>query len=292
LDKSGQNHVKPHYPHLLPNKENLDFHFLTPSQIFQGKKYELFNEKIEANDVLQGELGNCYLMSIISAMGQRPDLILDAFRSQTINPHGFYEIYFYDTDSTKKIMFVDHYLPYINRGQHMVPLGARPNGEEIWVMILEKAYAKYEGGYANINGGTIIDELFWLTGSFCQEVDLNKTIYAWENLKTICNGKNIVCCKSNRGKGNHSNSSENNIANSHAYSILGANEFKGFKLLTLRNPWGDTEWKGDFSDESNSWTPELKEAFGYDIAKGDNGIFFINFENFKEEFVNMIICYC
>jgi len=27
----------------------------------------------------------------------------------------------------------------------------------------------------------------------------------------------------------------------------------------MRNPWGDGEWTGDWSDGSNLWTPELKK---------------------------------
>jgi hypothetical protein len=40
----------------------------------------------------------------------------------------------------------------------------------------------------------------------------------------------------------------------HAYSIIAAKEALGHKLLMLRNPWGDFEWDGDWSDNSNCWT--------------------------------------
>jgi hypothetical protein len=30
----------------------------------------------------------------------------------------------------------------------------------------------------------------------------------------------------------------------HAYSILDIQEIKGEKILQIRNPWGNTEWKG------------------------------------------------
>lgn len=277
--------------HVPPERVTYPFEFLEPKRIFKTLNYYLFKDKIEANDVLQGELGDCYLMSIISAMGQRTDLISKAFRSLKVNYDGFYQIYFYDVDGQKKIMFVDHYFPYIEKNRQFLPLGSRPHDEEIWVMLLEKAYAKYEGGYANINGGTIINELYWLTGCFCEEFDVTSK-YAWENLMIVCSKKNIVCCKSKQGAGQHSFKSLNNIANSHAYSILGADECDGIKLLTLRNPWGDTEWQGDFSDNSPLWTPKLKEYFGYNIAKGENGVFFIKFEDFIQEFDNVIVCFC
>ena len=36
----------------------------------------------------------------------------------------------------------------------------------------------------------------------------------------------------------------------HAYTLLSAHEANGVRLLRLRNPWGDHEWTGDWSDKS------------------------------------------
>ena len=41
------------------------------------------------------------------------------------------------------------------------------------------------------------------------------------------------------------------IVPGHAYTLLSACEANGVKLLRLRNPWGDHEWTGDWSDKSN-----------------------------------------
>uniref|UniRef100_A0A182N3N8 Calpain catalytic domain-containing protein n=1 Tax=Anopheles dirus TaxID=7168 RepID=A0A182N3N8_9DIPT len=37
----------------------------------------------------------------------------------------------------------------------------------------------------------------------------------------------------------------------HAYSVLRVSRLDDVKLICLRNPWGHTEWKGDWSDESS-----------------------------------------
>jgi len=39
----------------------------------------------------------------------------------------------------------------------------------------------------------------------------------------------------------------------HAYAVLAANEVEGHKLVQVRNPWGRTEWTGDWSDNSQLW---------------------------------------
>jgi len=39
---------------------------------------------------------------------------------------------------------------------------------------------------------------------------------------------------------------EMGIVSSHAYSILKVFEMKnGVRIVKMRNPWGETEWKGD-----------------------------------------------
>ena len=84
---------------------------------------------------------------------------------------------------------------------------------------------------------------------------------------------------------------KNNIANSHSYSILDADEYHGVRLVKLRNPWGDIEFTGDYSDDSPLWTPELKEYFGHEFVKKKKGIFYMKFEDFQKEFNEVILCF-
>jgi calpain-15 len=49
-------------------------------------------------------------------------------------------------------------------------------------------------------------------------------------------------------------------------------------LLKLRNPWGEKEWNGDWSDTSPKWTAELKKSLGF--TAGEDGTFFMALEDF------------
>ena len=77
------------------------------------------------------------------------------------------------------------------------------------------------------------------------------------------------------------------IVSGHSYSVLSVHEFrherKDVKLLQLRNPFGDTEWEGDWSDNSDKWTPKLRKELGAEAVE-DEGIFFIPLENYIENF--------
>jgi len=50
----------------------------------------------------------------------------------------------------------------------------------------------------------------------------------------------------------------------HSYGLLKASEptdenGNKVRLVLLRNPWGDFEWNGDWSDNDANWTDSLKE---------------------------------
>ena len=73
-----------------------------------------------------------------------------------------------------------------------------------------------------------------------------------------------------------------NIVRMHAYSIMEAREVKGLRLLKVRNPWGEGEWKGAWSDGSEQWTPEWMELL--DHRFGDDGQFWISYEDLLREY--------
>ncbi len=105
---------------------------------------------ISIDDVLQGYLGNCYLMSSLAAMTNMPQLICQLFRSFQINKYGCYEIGL-NIEREWQIILLDDYFPCSKKTR--TPIFAKPNGPELWVMLLEKAWAKINGGYINITGG-------------------------------------------------------------------------------------------------------------------------------------------
>ena len=69
----------------------------------------------------------------------------------------------------------------------------------------------------------------------------------------------------------------NDIHRLHAYSIMEAVELKGHRLLKVRNPWGEGEWRGAWSDGSEQWTPEWMQLLNHKF--GDDGIFWISYED-------------
>jgi len=172
---------------------------------------------------------------------------------------------------------------------------SRTSENEFWVSILEKAYAKIYGSYDAIEGGQVSDGLVDLTGGIGDAVRLGdaKTRQAindgtlWTRIKNLHSGGHLL------GSGSHSGSdsdiSSQGIVQGHAYSILDATEVDGHQLMQLRNPWGDTEWKGKWSDKDTaSWTQRMRAKLKYNDK--DDGTFWMAFEDFVKHYSNLYIC--
>jgi Calpain family cysteine protease len=63
----------------------------------------------------------------------------------------------------------------------------------------------------------------------------------------------------------------NGLIGGHAYSVLRAVEYEGKRFVVIRNPWGNSEWTGPWSDGSKEWTADslpllkaLDHSFGND----------------------------
>ena len=57
----------------------------------------------------------------------------------------------------------------------------------------------------------------------------------------------------------------------------------------MRNPWGKIDWKGDWSAQSNKWTPEIMKGLGYKPDRND-GVFWINIADFLRVFSSGAVC--
>lgn len=60
-------------------------------------------------------------------------------------------------------------------------------------------------------------------------------------------------------------------------------------MIKIRNPWGQFEWDGDWSDKSKKWTEEYKNAFN-PILDEDDGTFWMSFEDFVKNFDSLDVC--
>lgn len=261
------------------------------SEIFSGK-FELFENTISVDDIKQGSLGNCYFLSAISSMAEHPQLIASLFRYMTVKENGYYEIIM-RVDGEWVVVIVDDYIPvYESNGQ---PAFAKAQGRELWVMILEKAWAKVNGGYKNTIAGLSSDVLRTLTPFNCEYVThenyKDNLDNLWKKIFQSSNNEDIAGCTTSFDK---KFCSPVGIVAGHAYSLLKAYEEnvngKKVRLLYIRNPHGGGEWKGKWSDSSSEWNSTTKQLFNKVESKED-GNFYMEYSDYIKYYIATEICY-
>ena len=149
---------------------------------------------------------------------------------------------------------------------------------EIWLPLLEKAYAKAHGDYMSIDGGFTGEAIEDLTGGITTEIkteDILDLDRMWEELLR-CNQEFIFGCWT-PGWPDARDTSQG-LFSGHAYSIMQAQDIeiegKARRLVLVRNPWGNSEWTGPFSDGSKEWTVDLIQRLNHRF--GDDGVFWMS----------------
>ena len=270
--------------------------FARASEIFKSG-CKLFSEKIEMGDVIQGKLGDCYFLSSVASLCKFPGFIINLFKTKTINKDGFYEIKLY-IDGRPQIVIVDDYLPIEKSTKQ--PCYAQSKGNELWVMLLEKAWAKVNGGYANIISGLPCEALEFLTGfgslaydteNLADEDDINE--YKNEIVKNVQIADKNNCLISCSTTGNQA-IQKVGLVEGHAYTLISVHQVttsqnKIVFLFRIRNPWSQGEWSGDWGDKSKLWDDKTKSQV--DFLNKEDGIFFMNDTDFFKYFTHVEICY-
>lgn len=257
---------------------------------------QVFDKSIEPNDILQGNLGDCWFLCAVSCIAEMPNLVERLFLTKEYNEEGIYRVKLFKNGEWMEIV-VDDYFPCLPCGG---PIFSKGHGNELWVLILEKAYAKIHGSYKNIVAGKPYEALMDLTGcpttSFTFKDDKVKDLVRngklWTMLKTFDKEGYIMA----GGTPGEDMWTENGVPDQngglvpgHAYSIISAVEFQGIKLLNIRNPWGNFEWNGDWSDNSALWTEEMIKGFNTILDEND-GAFWMSFNDFTNLFDSLDVC--
>jgi hypothetical protein len=260
---------------------------------FLDKTYEIFYQGIDVNDIIQGKIGNCYFQSAVAALTFFPQLVYRLFYFKDRTKNHQYGV-FIRKKGVWELMIMDDYFPVFGK------LKPRPAGcisqdrKELWVMLLEKAWSKMNGSYANAIGGEpseVFDAITNATSEsiFFNSMNLKKKEKLWKSLMT---GKiNNFIMTAGTNKNNDIDYASLGLEAGHAYTILSIDELEGhIRLVKLRNPWANLEWSGAWSDiDKENWTPERQDKLGHEF-NGSDGIFYMEFNDFVKYFFNVSIC--
>ena len=227
----------------LADPKVLDKHSTSVSWNPVAADGSLYVDGISYDDVVQGSIANCYMVSAFSSLAQaNPDTIKNAI---TDNRDGTYSVRFFEKDAYGRYkpvtVTVDSDIA-TDFGISNKYAKAR-DGKEQWVTVLEKAYAQWKGGYEAIGNGGRAGEVFEaLTG---RGYTWSSTKYTpadrlYQSISTALAAHRPVTAGT-YGKDSGVDYTGTGVYAWHAYTVLGASEEQGTRYIQLRNPWGNTE---------------------------------------------------
>jgi hypothetical protein len=195
---------------------------------------------ISVNDLHQGQIGDCFLISSIGEIAlEKPLAITNMIK---VNSNGSETVTLYEGSNGSLPSFnTTSFRPVSINVTNIFPSYSVNNGatqdlsgnlKEIWPQVLEKAFATLNGGYAGIaNGGSPVLALEELTGQ-------RATWMAPANLSynTLINdvaaGDLIVMDTSSKANLPY------NLVSNHAYMFEKLTTINGTPSVVLGNPWG------------------------------------------------------
>ncbi|OLP97345.1 Calpain-type cysteine protease ADL1 [Symbiodinium microadriaticum] len=235
---------------------------------------------------------------MVASLAEFPTAVEALFAQRELEKTGRCEVRLFDSRCRPVALAVDEFIPCHPRewwDDEGTPLFARPNGNEAWVLLLEKAFAKMTGSYTELSGGNCCSAFRAFTGeksSFVwarSEGETARVDGAWKKMQ-LADGEDhfvwtpgledrrddeglwdevrgydrksfLVAC-SMRAKHGQEHIRHDGLVEAHAYSLLHAVETEGQRLLFLRNPWGnDKRWNGRWCDGDEVWArhPGLRQ---------------------------------
>ena len=213
---------------------------------------ELFVDGVSPKDVAQGSIGDCYLAAALGAIAaSKPEAIEEAISK--VGPRTwsvrFYKRIYGGKYAVQKVA-VDADLPKKAAGSLAYAKGPHAGparGRELWPSLVEKAFAKWKGGYDDIGGGGLPGRV--MEALLGEEYDSTYTAWTpedklWQKILEVGKGKPMSAYTHNDDKA-YFDKKDKVVAN-HAYIVLGGEEEGGERTVRCRNPWSagkEIQWK-------------------------------------------------
>ncbi|XP_041428675.1 calpain-5 isoform X2 [Xenopus laevis] len=280
----------------------------------------LFVDGISSHDLHQGRLGNCWFVAACSCLALRKVLwtkVIPNWKKQEWDPKrphryaGIFHFQFWCLGDWIDVV-IDDRLPSVDGNLVYCHSNVK---NEFWSALLEKAYAKLAGSYEALDGGNTADAIVDFTGAVTESFALDKGHYRTslneqtklfeDLLKVFRTGGLISCYIQPFSISDMETVTPYGLVKGHAYSVTAikkmpvgqrnlccfGNSNKLF-MIRMRNPWGNREWKGAWSDESEEWNKvsrSEKAALGLTVE--DDGEFWMTFEDWCSNFSHADVCW-
>uniref|UniRef100_A0A8C2Q9Y8 Calpain 9 n=1 Tax=Cyprinus carpio TaxID=7962 RepID=A0A8C2Q9Y8_CYPCA len=252
----------------------VNFEWKRPGEICKDPKF--ITGGATRTDICQGQLGDCWLLAAIASLTLHEETLKRVVPHDQSFDRGYAGIFHFQFWQHNKWLdvVVDDRLPCVRN--NLVFVHSADN-TEFWSALLEKAYAKLNGSYESLKGGSTMEAMEDFTGGVGE---MYETKNAPTNLflilkKAVERGSMLGCSI------DITSSAESEV------TTAGAK----VQLIRVRNPWGQVEWNGPWSDNSREWSAiDSSEKNRLLHNSLDDGEFWMEFGDFKANYDKIEIC--